>query len=36
VPKCLTQLDKNKTPWESKKSTAYFRGLPTGKVKDGW
>ena len=28
-------MDSTKTSWESKKSTAWFRGLPTGKVKDG-
>ena len=28
-------MDKTKTSWESKKPIAFFRGLPTGKVKDG-
>jgi hypothetical protein len=35
VPKCLTSLDNSSTSWESKKPKAWFRGLPTGKIKNG-
>jgi len=28
-------MDKFKSPWESKKPVAYFRGLPTGQLKNG-